>query len=251
MTTLCTQLFGQTGGLGGLYLPTMNQPTYAARFGAGSPSDNIAMNGQPVLVYGAPTITDGSNGVLPSIALNAANSPSQYIDTGVQDTSSISIITIAKAQSVSDLNNTCCIASNFNNDETGTLQFYLNSSGVVGVYSTATSGLNNQSSGVSLSTSETTEWGLYSIRINTTSSSTTLYVDALTAGKKSTISTIPRYVPTTGAKTIEMGYTPAKFFNGALSISEPMMFSYALSDSELDGVAKTIRARAAQFNVTI
>ena len=75
MTALCTQLLGQTGGLGGLYLPTTQQPSYAVRFDAGNPSDNLALGGSPAIVFGSPVVTSGGPGVLPSIALQTLNTP--------------------------------------------------------------------------------------------------------------------------------------------------------------------------------
>lgn len=251
MTALCTQLLGQSGGLGGLYLPTSQQPAYAARFGDTLPADNLALGGSPALVFGAPAVTVGAPGILPSIALNAGNTPAQYIDTGVQDTTSITVLAIAKSANTAALGNSCVIASNFNSDETGTLQFYLNNSGVIGVFSTATTGLNNQQAGISLTQAQTTAWGLYALRISTTAAGSTLDIRALTAGQSATVSAAPRYVPVTGAKTLQIGYTPAHFFNGAINVAEPIIFQYALTDDELAGVAQIIRARAEQFGVTV
>lgn len=251
MTALCTQLLGQSGGLGGLYLPTAQQPAYAARFGETQPTDNLALGGAPALVFGAPAVTAGAPGILPSIALNAGNTPPQYIDTGVQDTPSITILAIARATTAAALGNTCCITSNFNSDETGTLQFILNGSGVIGVFSTATTGLSNQQAGISLTQAQTTAWGLYTLRISTTTAGSTLDIRALTAGQSATVSATPRYVPTTGAKTLQIGYTPAHFFSGAINIAEPLIFQYALTDDELAGAVQIVRARAEQFGVTV
>ncbi|GAD08749.1 hypothetical protein GFGA_1d1429 [Gluconobacter frateurii NBRC 103465] len=70
---------------------------------------------------------------------------SQTVVAGFADTSSITVLTITKAALVVALAIGFVISSNFGNDQTGTLQFYLNYSGLNTVYSTASRGLNNQS----------------------------------------------------------------------------------------------------------
>ena len=69
----------------------------------------------------------------------------QTVIAGFANTSSITVVTITKTAMVVDLAIDFVISSNFGNDQTGTLQFYLNYSGLNTVYSTASRGLNNQS----------------------------------------------------------------------------------------------------------
>lgn len=254
MTALCTQLLGQTGGLGGLYLPTTQQPSYAARFDAGNPSDNLALGGSPAIVFGSPVVTSGGPGVLPSIALQTLNTPKQYVDTGVLDTASLTVVLAAKFSALNtdgDWGSTPVLVSNFANNETGTLQFVQMGGGIQLSVSTATSGISNIGASAALTSDQAKAWGLYAARIRTTSAGTALTVQALTAGTSGTFSSpAARYI-SPSVKTLQLGSTPAGIFGAPVSLSEPLLFPYALTDDELAAVVRIIRARAAAFGVTL